>query len=188
LADRLIARAMQGQHLLVAIESLLLRAQMYAALGTGESNLAASRADLVRALELAEPEGIIGTFVEQGPPMAEALANLLKQDQLGTLPPAYVERIIHAIARSHSPGTMRHEQPAAPVPAGIELAALTEPLTERELEVLRLMAEGLKYKEIAGKLFISLNTVRSHVKAIYGKLDVNNRTQAIETARQRRIM
>jgi LuxR family maltose regulon positive regulatory protein len=188
LADRLIARASQGQHLLVAIEALLLRAQMYAALETGESNLAASRADIVRALELAGPEGIVVTFVEQGPPMAEALSSLVKQDQLGAVPPAYVERILHAIAGSHSPGTMHPVQPAAPVPAGIEPDAMIEPLTERELEVLRLMAEGLKYKEIAERLFISLNTVRSHVKAIYGKLNVNNRTQAIEMARQRRIM
>jgi len=66
--------------------------------------------------------------------------------------------------------------------------ALFEPLTDREQEVLLLMAGGLKYKEIADKLFISLNTVRSHVKAIYGKLGVNNRTQAIETARQLGIM
>lgn len=66
--------------------------------------------------------------------------------------------------------------------------ALIDPLTGRELDVLRLMAQGLKYKEIAEKLFISQNTVRFHVKAIYGKLNVNNRTQAIEQARQLQIM
>jgi len=58
------------------------------------------------------------------------------------------------------------------------------PLTDRELEVLRFMARGLKYAEIAEQLYISLNTVRFHVKAIYGKLYANNRTQAIERARQ----
>ena len=66
--------------------------------------------------------------------------------------------------------------------------ALIDPLTDRELDVLRLMAGGLKYKEIASKLFISLNTVRFHVKTIYGKLSVNNRTQAIERARQLQIL
>ena len=66
--------------------------------------------------------------------------------------------------------------------------APVEPLTERELEVLRLVAEGLKYKEIASRLIVFLNTVRFHVKAIYGKLNVNNRTQAIERARQLRIL
>jgi LuxR family maltose regulon positive regulatory protein len=70
----------------------------------------------------------------------------------------------------------------------LESSALVEPLTDRELDVLRLMAEGLKYKEIAKRLFISLNTVRFHVKAIYGKLAVNNRTQAVERARQLQIL
>jgi LuxR family maltose regulon positive regulatory protein len=65
---------------------------------------------------------------------------------------------------------------------------LVEPLTDRELEVLRLVAEGLKYKEIAARLFISLNTVRYHIKAIYGKLQVSNRTQAVEAARRLRIL
>jgi LuxR family maltose regulon positive regulatory protein len=65
---------------------------------------------------------------------------------------------------------------------------LIEPLTERELEVLRLMAEGLKYEEIAGRLFISLNTVRTYVKGIYGKLNVNNRTKAIAAAHQHRLI
>jgi LuxR family maltose regulon positive regulatory protein len=66
--------------------------------------------------------------------------------------------------------------------------ALIELLTDRELDVLRLMARGLTYKEIAARLFISLNTVRFHIKAIYGKLNVNNRTQAIEAARQHQIL
>jgi LuxR family maltose regulon positive regulatory protein len=72
LADRLIAGALPGQYLIVALEAFLLRAQMHAALGNGQN----SRADYVRALELAEPEGFIGVFVEQGPSVAEALLNL----------------------------------------------------------------------------------------------------------------
>ena len=65
---------------------------------------------------------------------------------------------------------------------------MIEPLTERELDVLRLIAEGLKYEQIAGKLYISLNTVRTYVKAIYAKLDVNNRTAAITKARQNKLI
>ena len=176
LANRLIAGALQGQYIIVALEALLLRAQVHAALGNSQ----ASQADYARALELAEPEGFIGVFVEQGPPVAEALANLVEQHRLGAVQPVYVEHILAAFSRLRPPGAARGEQPAP--------SALIEPLTGRELDVLRSMAEGLKYKEIAARLFISLNTVRFHVKAIYGKLNVNNRTQAIEVARQLRIL
>jgi LuxR family maltose regulon positive regulatory protein len=184
LADRLIAAALQGQTLLVALEALLLRAQMHTALGDGR----ASQADYARALELAEPQGFVGVFVDQGPPVAEALASLVKQGQLETVQTHYIQRILAAFSSLQPPGTTSGEQLAQDRPARIEPIALIEPLTDRELDVLRLMAEGLKYKEIAASLVISLNTVRSHVKAIYGKLNVNNRTQAIEMARHLRIL
>jgi LuxR family maltose regulon positive regulatory protein len=184
LADRLITGALQGQTLLVALEALLLRAQMHAALGSTR----ASQVDYARALELAEPEGILGVFIEQGPPVAEALADLVEQAQLEAVHARYVERLLAAFSRLQPPSTARREQPPLDLPAGIEPVALIEPLTDRELDVLCLMAEGLKYKEIAERLFISLNTVRSHVKAIYGKLHVNNRTQAVTVARQLRML
>ena len=65
---------------------------------------------------------------------------------------------------------------------------MIEPLTDRELDVLRLIADGLKYKEIAGRLFISTNTVRTYVKGIYGKLNVNNRSKAIALAHQYKLI
>jgi LuxR family maltose regulon positive regulatory protein len=184
LADRLITRSLQSQTLLVALEALLLRAQIHVVLGS----TGASQADYARALELAEPEGILGVFVEQGFPVAVALANLVRLGQLEAVQARYIERILAAFSRLQPPSTACGEQPSSDLPAGIEPVALIEPLTDRELDVLRLMAEGLKYKEIAERLFISLNTVRSHVKAIYGKFHVNNRTQAVELARQLRIM
>ncbi len=184
LADRLITRALQSQTLLVALEALLLRAQMHAALGSPR----ASQADYARALELAEPEGILGVFIELGPPVAEALADLIEQAQLEAVQARYAERLLAAFSRLQPPSTARGEQPSPDLLAESEPVALIEPLTDRELDVLCLMAEGLKYKEIAERLFISLNTVRSHVKAVYGKLHVNNRTQAVAVARQLRIM
>jgi LuxR family maltose regulon positive regulatory protein len=189
LAGGVIAGALRGQYLLVALEALLLRAQMAAVLGKSQTELASdlaasraddARADYERALELAEPEEIIAVFVEQGPPVAEAFADLVNRNQLGSVQQAYVERILAAFSRSQAPGTAREEQPAP--------QALIEALTDRELDVLRSMAEGLTYKEIAARLFISLNTVRFHVKAIYGKLNVSNRTQALYTARRLRLL
>jgi LuxR family maltose regulon positive regulatory protein len=192
LANQLIVVAFQDQQLLLALEALLLRAQIYAALGDSQAgaaaNLNASQSDYIRALELAEPEGFIGIFVEQGPPAAEALASLIEQNRLGTVQTDYVERILAAFSSLQSPATMHGEQHAQDRPAEVGPAALVESLTDRELEVLGLMAEGLRYKEIAAKLFISLNTVRFHVKTIYGKLGVNNRTKAVEKARQLRIL
>ena len=184
LADRLITGALQGDYILVALEALLLRAQLYAARGQSKAELAASYADYVRALELAEPEGVLGLFVEQGPQVAETLAKLCQQAGFEPTLRDYVERILSASAEPPSPATRLAQDSAV----GAERATLIEPLTDRELDVLRLMARGLKYKEIAAQLFISLNTVRSHVKAIYGKLDTNNRTQALEMARQLGIL
>jgi LuxR family maltose regulon positive regulatory protein len=192
LAGRLIEGALAGRCILVALEALLLRAQMRALPASGEARSGAdpgaSQADYVRALELGEPEGVIGVFVDQGPPVAEALARLVKQNRLGRVQRGYVERILAAFPGLQPSSTTRGEPAARELPAGTGPVALVEPLTERELDVLRLMAEGLKYKEIAARLFISLNTVRFHVKAIYGKLGVNNRTQAIERARHHRIL
>jgi LuxR family maltose regulon positive regulatory protein len=157
LASRLITGALQGQTLLVALEALLLRAQMHAVLGS----TGASQADYARALELAEPEGILGIFVEQGFPVAEALSSMVKQGKLGAVQARCIQRILAAFSSLQPTGATRSEQFAPDLPAGIEPVALIEPLTDRELDVLRLMAEGLKYKEIAERLFISLNNVGS---------------------------
>jgi LuxR family maltose regulon positive regulatory protein len=173
LVEHLIAEALQRQYIPLALEMLLQRAQMHAALG----DIQASRADYVHALELAEPEGFINIFVEEGTPVAEALANLLEQDRLGPVQPGYIKSILAAFAGAPPPGATGGKQ-----------SNLIEPLTDRELDVLRLMVEGLKYDEIAEKLFISLNTVRSHVKAVYSKLGVNNRTKAIEAAHQLQVL
>ena len=181
LANRLIRKAFESEQLLLALETLLLRAQMHAALGDGR----ASRADYVKALELAEPEGFTGVFIEGGPPVADVLKDLAEGNRIGAVQADFVRHILEAFSGSHP---SRDEGPAPASSAGSGPMAPVEPLTERELEVLHLMAEGLKYKEIASRLIVSLNTVRFHVKAIYGKLNVNNRTQAIERARQLRIL
>ena len=181
LADRLINSALENQSMLIALEALLLRAQMHALLGYHP----ACQADYAKAMELGEPEGVIGVFVDQGLPVAEALADLASQNHLGAISLEYVGHILDAFPKSRLP---RNRQIAADLPEERQPAALIEGLTDRELDVLDLMTEGLKYKEIASRLFISLNTVRFHVKAIYGKLNVSNRTQAIAMARRHRLL
>ncbi|NTU64573.1 MAG: hypothetical protein HGB05_14535, partial [Chloroflexi bacterium] len=173
LADQLIARARDGQYLSLELEALLLRAQLHAA-----HDEAASLADYAAALELAEPDGYVSTFILEGQPISSALTTLLKRHLLGTVQPAYVQRILAAFPQAQPSAVARHEQPAA----------LIEPLTDRELEVLHLLAQGLKYAEIAERLVISVNTVRYHIKGIYGKLGVQKLTQALATARQLNLL
>ncbi len=184
LANDLIAVAHQCQNLPVTLDSLLLRAQMYASLG----NTQASREDYANALRLAEPEGFVTVFIEQGSSIVEALADLVREDQLGDVQPGYVKRVLDAFPKPQLPALTLENQVSPNLRAEVPHIALIEPLTERELEVLRLMAEGLKYKEIGERLFISLNTVRFYVKAIYSKLNVNNRTKAIEIAHQFKLL
>lgn len=173
LANSLFGRVFASGFLLTALETLLLRAQLQAVVG----NLEASLADTLSALELGEPEGIISVFVEEGQPVADALQLLLEHRPRQPAQAAYVRTILAAFPGARPPA----EPGSGPEP-------LVEPLTERELNVLRLMAGGLKYEEIAGQLFISVNTVRTYVKAIYGKLAVNSRFQAVERARQVKLI
>ncbi len=128
---------------------------------------------LSQALDLARPEGYVRIFVDEGEPMATLLAQAISQD----ISPDYAGELLAAF-----PEEMRQA-----VDFEVEMSAITqplvEPLSDREIEVLRLMADGLKYKEIAEKLVISLNTIRHHTRNIYGKLGVSSRAQAVARAR-----
>jgi LuxR family maltose regulon positive regulatory protein len=135
-------------------------------------DIAQAMQTLERALALAEPEGFIRTFVDEGPPMARLLHEAVSRG----IAPDYARRLLAAF-----PDT-QPEQPA-PSKTQVPTSELVEPLSERELEVLQLLAEGLTNPEIAARLFLSLNTVKAHTRNIYGKLSVNNRTQAVVRAR-----
>jgi len=180
LANHLITEALEHQSITSAIETLLLRAQMHSIL----EDYLATAADYERALKLAEPEGMIGIFIEQGQPVSEALRKLIAKKQLTSID--FVTRILDAFSE---PRPISLNQQTSVSPKGDpSYILLVDPLTERELEVLHLMSEGLKYKEIAEGLVVSVNTVRYHVKAIYSKLNAKNRMQAIQAARQFRIL
>ena len=173
-ATALMEVAAQRRYTPVVLDALLLSAFMYEARGEPDH----ARGDVRRALELAEQEKVISLFVEHGAAIAEALAALLAHDDLGPVQPDYVRSILDAF-RDHDEDRLGAADAGAR-DAGVNLV---EALTDRELEVLRLMAQGLTYQQVADELFVSLNTVRTHVKAVYGKLGVSNKTQAIEAAR-----
>jgi LuxR family maltose regulon positive regulatory protein len=123
---------------------------------------------LTDALKCAQPEGYIRTFADVGETLLPLLQDIALQ---GTLP-EYIGKIIAAIKR----------KPSAPAPSLVEL------LSEREIQVLRLVAAGLSNSEIAQKLVLSEGTVKTHVHNIYGKLDAQNRAQAIARAREAGIV
>jgi LuxR family maltose regulon positive regulatory protein len=123
------------------------------------------------ALALAEPGGSIRIFVDEGPPMAR----LLYEAAIRGIAPGYVHQLLSAFP-------VTEPEQAGPPNVQTPESSLIEPLSERELEVLRLMADGLTNREIASRLFLALNTVKAHAGNIYGKLNVHSRTQAIARA------
>ena len=120
---------------------------------------------LHEALAMAEPGGWIRPFVEAGPPMVE-LIRALSVEHVAT---AFVEKILSATGRPEA-GPRRVKRPPLDL------------LTDREAEILELLPQRLQNKEIATRLFISPQTVNSHLKNIYQKLGVGNRRQAVMRA------
>jgi LuxR family maltose regulon positive regulatory protein len=172
-------KARQGS----VLEILIVRAVALAAQGKTPDALAT----LGRALTPAAPEGYIRSFIDEGP----AMWALLKSIDAGAVASAhgYVPQLLAAIVAEEGPraGGYGHFVTAHPTspPSGSELA---EPLTERELEVLRLIAAGHTNADVAKALVIALSTVKTHTNTIFGKLGVKNRTQAIARARDLQLL
>lgn len=133
---------------------------------------------LKRALSLAEPEGCVRSFLDLGQPMQELLLWSLESQALS-------EPRLRAYAGTLLPylGTGVSVGPSQPVSD-----ALIEPLTERELEVLRLIAQGLSNREISELLSLALSTVKGHTRIIFDKLQVERRTEAVARARELRLL
>jgi LuxR family maltose regulon positive regulatory protein len=155
LLTRLLAAAEEGGRTGSVIEILVLLALAHQLQG----NTRAGLVPLERALALAEPEGYMRIFVDEGPPMAALLAAVHQ------VAASYVRRLLTAFGGAEGIPPVKQ--------------ALIEPLSEREVEVLRLLATELSGPQIARELVVSLNTVRTHTKAIYAKLAVNSRREAI---------
>jgi LuxR family maltose regulon positive regulatory protein len=135
-------------------------------------------ATLDEALQLAEPEGHLRAFVDEGP----AMEKLLRQAATRGLALDYIHTLLEAFRQEPSPmppAIVGPRPPAEPLP---------NPLTERELEVLRLIAAGLTNREIAEELVVVLGTVKAHINSIYRKIDVSNRVQAVSRARELQLL
>lgn len=122
---------------------------------------------LAEALRLAEPEGFVRVFVDAG----EGIVPLLRVAAKHGVTPEYIRRILVEVGGK-----------AGDMGAGV--GSLVEPLSEREVEVLRLVTEGLSNREIAAKLFISAGTAKTHIHNLCGKLGVRNRTEAAMRAKE----
>jgi LuxR family maltose regulon positive regulatory protein len=141
-------------------------------------------AALSQALFLARPEGYLRSFLDLGWPLAKLLERSAGQGAVAIAPIAgdYVQDLLDAF-RQEREAERRRMAEAAPLSPSLA-DALLDPLTERELDVLRLLAEGLSNKEIAARLVVAQSTVKQHLKNIYGKLDVHSRTQAVARGRE----
>jgi LuxR family maltose regulon positive regulatory protein len=171
LLERLRRAAEEGARTGSVIEILLLLALAHEA----KDDIPGARAPLSRALILAEPEGYVRLFVREGAPMAR----LLSEGSARGLLPDYVDRLltasdIGAPEGEHSPShssTSRAQQLAAP-------------WSEREFDVLQLIAAGLSNREISERLFLALDTVKGYNRRIFAKLGVQRRTEALARARE----
>jgi len=151
------------------LEILMVTALAYHALGSTSQAFAS----LERALSLAQPEGYFRIFVDESEPMRSLLLDFSgsiekqprgKDHELR----GYVDKLLSAFAQSRD----------VPQTNSIVL------LSQRELEVLRLIAQGLSNDEISQRLFLALDTIKGHNRRIYGKLQVQRRTEAIIRARE----
>ena len=169
LLGRLLQAAETGGRMSSAIQILLLQALAFQA----QDKLPHALAPLERALALAEPEGYVRIFVDEG----EAMRLLIEEQSRDRDTPlsGYADRLLAAFPRpvaAPESAIMQHE------------SDMIEPLSERELEVLKLLRSELSGPEIAQQLIVSLNTLRTHTKSIFNKLGVNSRRAAIRRAEE----
>ncbi|MFN2162906.1 MAG: LuxR C-terminal-related transcriptional regulator, partial [Candidatus Promineifilaceae bacterium] len=148
---------------------LLVEARVLQALAWhSQSQEIKARKALTAALALGEPENYIQVFVENDPGLVPLL------QQVRHLFPEYVAELLRAM-----PGGSGADTPET---------GLLAPLTERELEIISLIAQGYSNRQIADAIFITVGTVKGHVNHIFSKLDVQNRTQALLRARELKLL
>lgn len=142
-----------------------------------------ARETLLQALRLAQPENYQRLFLDEGPAMA-ALLKILVPDTREKELTQYVRTLLHAFSRAQ---TGEEGAPSSRAFPSSGPSLLVEPLTQRELEVLRLLADGASNQDIANQLVIALATVKKHVSNVFSKLGARNRVDAIARAREQRL-
>ncbi|MEO8354781.1 MAG: LuxR C-terminal-related transcriptional regulator [Chloroflexota bacterium] len=172
LLERLLKAAEEGGRIGSVIEILVLQALAHEA----QRDIPSALASLERALTLSEPEGYFRIFVDEGLPMD----HLLTEAAAHRIMPDYVDKLLAAFQDT----TNDEGQTTKLSSSAIRPSSLVEPLSQRELEVLRLIAQGLSNREISKRLFLALNTVKGHNRIIFGKLQVQRRTEAVARARE----
>jgi LuxR family maltose regulon positive regulatory protein len=157
--------------LLERVERLVILARAASQMGLTRR----SRDAVHRAVELARPEWLLRPFAEhRGSQMLWLLESLRSP-----FPDPYLDHLIEALAASGTAGPRRHPAPAG----GAAPVALVEGLTEREREALSLLPSHLSQQEIAGELFVSVNTLKTHLRGLYRKLGATSRSEAVAAAR-----
>ena len=150
------------------LEILILQSLAFKSVGDSQQ----SKKLIKEALYIAESRGFIRIFIDEGQPVAHLLYETLESG----FESDYIQKLLSAFAIKESVEDI-------PAVALGDQSDLIEPLSDREIEVLRLVAKGLPNKVIAERLYLSIHTIKTHTRNIYGKLGVNNRTQAVNKAR-----
>ena len=170
--ERLLKAAKEGGRMGSVIEILVLQALAYHAQG----DLTAALLPLQQALALAEPEGYVRMFLGEGSNMMQ----LLQAASAREIMPDYTARLMTAFEAEKR----KSEDKPDLLPARL----LIEPLSQRELEILKLIAKGLSNREIGERLFLALDTIKGHNRRIFDKLHVHSRTEAIARAREQGLL
>ncbi|MBN2389616.1 MAG: LuxR family transcriptional regulator [Anaerolineae bacterium] len=164
--ERARERALARQRIASAIHISILQARALHARGS----VVQAVVPLERALQLAEPGGYIRAFVDEGEAIEALLRRMYASVGAHAVTPDYVAKILAAFREEPKQATTGDE--------------LLEPLSDREMEVLCLIAANMSNQDIADTLVVSLNTVKTHIRRLYGKLSVNSRLEAVERGRE----
>jgi LuxR family maltose regulon positive regulatory protein len=153
---------------------------LHALILDAQGDRTAALTSLQRALALAEPHGYVRIVINHG----EQIAVLLRAAHARRIAPAYAERLLRAIPRTEVAGLRTELANAINSVLSPQPSVLMEPLSTREREVLRLLANGMDNAQIAQKLAVAISTVKAHINHIFGKLGVHNRLEAVLRAQE----